>query len=291
MDAIRVLVIGGGAFGSAMAHLARENGHVVQVIDKGEIATENYPVVILAVPVAGYRQALIDNRAAFSDETIVLSCAKGIEKRESENTLLLPHEIFKDTQSVGKYHALSGPSFAREIIEGRPTVVDCASVDRFEHEIVLAVLARPYFALESHDSVFEIELAGAVKNVYAIAAGFAAGLGGGANTQAHLQVVALREYQTLARALLRDVDVVRPSIVGDLLLTCGSTESRNYRYGFERAQGNYFEGVTVEGAQTVFALLSLSARSGVSLPLAGAVQEVVEKGRDAREAIMRALGF
>lgn len=283
-----VLVIGGGAFGKAMASLLRENDIQPTIVDQGEYAQGPFEFVILALPVQLMRQALIDNSVAFVDETVVVSCSKGIEQGEA----LLPHQIFASLGLRGKYHALSGPSFAKEILEHVPTVVDIAGEGGNSNvPAVVRLLSRPYFRFEEHDSVLELELAGALKNVYAIAAGFLSEVGGGGNTHAHLQVVALREYQTLARALTGGGEVVRPSIVGDLYLTCGSIESRNYRFGVARAKDEMPEGLTAEGSDSVTPLLSLAEKESVSLPLAKVVGHIVEQGSRAKKELFSTLGF
>ncbi len=280
-------IIGGGMFGRAIASLLAHNGITPRIVDIEEVLDSSYDVVVIAVPVQGMRQAFKDNAAAFTPETVVISCSKGLEK----GTCLLPHEIFAEVGVAGKYFALSGPSFAKEIMERVPTVVDIAPPADERADIVRKLLETPYFKLEEHESTIEIELAGALKNVYAVAAGYIAGVGGGANTHAHLQVVALREFQAIAEAHTGRREVVHPSVVGDMGLTCGSPQSRNYRYGFARASGEELEGVTVEGKETVGPLVTLAKREGVSVPLAESVVAIMEKGPDARETVYRALGF
>ncbi len=280
-------IIGGGVFGRAVASLLAYNGVTAKIVDIGETLDQAYDVVVLAVPVQGMRQALKDNAIAFTDETCIIGCSKGLEK----GTSALPSEIFAATIGKGDYFAMSGPSFAKELMERVPTVVDVASVTKKSVSEVRKILETPYFKIEEHESLIEIELAGALKNVYAVAAGFIAGAGGGANTHAHLQVVALREFQTIAEAHTGRREVVHPSVVGDLGLTSGSPLSRNYRYGFARATGEDLPGVTVEGKETVAPLLALAKREGISVPLAEAVAGIIEHGAEARDTVYRALGF
>jgi glycerol-3-phosphate dehydrogenase (NAD(P)+) len=288
MAASSILIIGGGMFGRAMQSLCAHNDIVPDVVDQGEYAEKSYELVVFAAPVSAMRRALLDNRAAFEESTVVVSCSKGIEK----DTCLLPHQIFGSLGLPGRYYTLAGPSFAREVMERMPTVVDIAGLgDQTAMPIIRSVLETDYFRIEEHDSVPEVELAGAMKNVYAVVAGFLAATGGGENLHAHLQVVALREYQSLATVLEGKVDVVHPSIVGDLELTSGSVESRNYRYGGARAEGEDMPNDTVEGKNTVYPLLSLAAKHQVTLPLAAAVQSIIEKGADARAEVYQALGF
>lgn len=287
MERRSIGIIGGGAFGRAIASLFDGTNQPYRMVDIDEVLTTAQDVVVLAVPVAHLREALGANRDAFESETIVVGCGKGIERE----TNLLPHQIYQETIGKGTYVALSGPSFAKEISEQVPTVVDIACADFASAKEIQTLLQTSYFKVEIHDSVMEIELAGALKNVYAIAAGFVAGAGGGANTHAHLQVVALREYQQIARALVGNIDVVRPSIVGDLHLTTSSTMSRNYRFGFGQAVGDPQQTETVEGCNTIGPLCTLAKKHGVTLPLAGSVYAIMTEGKAARSSVFAALGF
>ncbi len=280
-------IIGGGAFGRAIASLFDFKSQSYRMVDIGEVLTAAQDVVVLAVPVAHVREALSANQTAFGAETVVVGCGKGIE----QETYLLPHQIYQEVVGKGTYVALSGPSFAKEITEQVPTVVDVACADFATAGEVRTLLETSYFKVEIHDSVMEIELAGALKNVYAIAAGFVAGARGGANTHAHLQVVALREYQQITRVLVGNIDVVRPSIVGDLHLTTSSTMSRNYRFGFGQAVGDPQETETVEGCNTIGPLRALAKRHGIRLPLAESVYGIITEGQAARNRVFSALGF
>lgn len=284
----QVAIIGGGAFGSAMATLLDTNRTSYQVFDQGDEVLQSFAVAILAVPTQLLRGALGEKSNAFREDTIIVSCAKGIERTSG----LLPFQIYAEVVGRGRYHTLSGPSFASEIVAKVPTVVDIAGLlGTADVGHIESLLETPYFKIEAHDHVHEIELAGALKNVYAIAAGFLSGAGGGNNTHAHLQVVALREYQTLAQALGRSYEVVRPSIVGDLSLTCGSQASRNFRFGSARAEGGERGSDTVEGAETVAPLLLLAKKNKVTLRLAEAVKAIVQNETDARRLLYTALGF
>lgn len=287
MERSRVLIIGGGMFGQAMSSLCAHNGIGTQMVDQGERADRPYEMVVLATPVGSLRVALSDNRVAFSDGTIVICCSKGIEVATGE----LPHRIFKELLIPGRYHALAGPSFAREVIAKVPTVVDIAGEDGADSAEIRSVLETPYFKIEAHDRVLEVELAGAMKNVYAIASGYIRAVGGGENTHAHAQVVALREYQALAEALEARREVARPSVAGDLFLTSGNNTSRNYRYGMARGTDQDLTDETVEGKHTVHPLLALAARVGVELPLARAVAAIITDGSGARDTVFNALGF
>ncbi len=285
---MNIAVIGRGTFGMAIASVLANNKYAYDIFDQDDVILHAYDMVFVAVPTQMLRKALTDKKIAFSPETIVVSCTKGIERE----TKKLPFQIFTEVVGMGKYHTLSGPSFATEIQTKVPTLVDVAGLsDADSIPTIIALLSCSYFKIEQHDSVHEIELAGALKNVYAIAAGFLAGVGGGNNTHAHLQVVALREYQRFIVAFGKTKEVVCPSIVGDLYLTCGSVTSRNYRFGLLCAEGREPDGATVEGAETVWPLLGLAEDMNIELPLAQSVAKIARGEGDAKEALYEALGF
>lgn len=285
---MNIAIIGRGTFGTAIASVLAHNTYAYDIFDQDDVVPHTYDIVFVAVPTQMLRKALIEKKSAFSPKTIVVSCTKGIERE----TKKLPFQIFAEVVGMGEYHTLSGPSFATEIQMKVPTLVDVAGLRNLDFvPLITTILNCSYFKIEQHDSVHEIELAGALKNVYAIAAGFLAGVGGGNNTHAHLQVVALREYQRFIVAFGKTKEVVCPSIVGDLYLTCGSVTSRNYRFGLLSAQGKGQDGTTVEGTETVWPLLGLAEDMSITLPLAQSVAKIVRGEGDAKEALYESLGF
>lgn len=280
-------IIGKGAFGSAIAHLLQKNGYTPECIDIGEKFSGTFEVLFLALPTQCIRQALKEQSHAYTTETLLFNCAKGIEK----DTGFLPHQIVQDVVSGERYATLGGPSFASEIKADVPTVVNVALTQEEDRSVVEDILEHDSFVVEILGDVFEIELAGAMKNIYAIAAGYVAGSGGKENTRAHMQVVALREYTALVHALEKNNDVVRPCVVGDLILTCASSESRNYQYGLALAQKSTLPDITAEGVHTAEAIVTLSEKVNTALPLALSVLDLVRQVPDAHQKLYRALGF
>lgn len=284
---MKIGILGKGAFGTALRHVLVENGHNPTCIDVGEFFTEVQDILIIAVPTQQLRQALIEQAIAFGPTTLVVNSAKGIERDSG----LLPSEIVAKVFKGGSYAALGGPSFAKEIQAGIQTVINVAANDPKDAQLVDQLFTNAWFAVECVGEVYELELAGAMKNIYAIATGFVIGSGGGENTKAHLQVVALREYTKLVHALQGDNDVVRPCVVGDLILTCASSASRNYQYGLALATKEPLPQVTAEGVHTAAAIGVLAEQAQVSLPLAQAVHHLIESKSHAKQDLYQALGF
>lgn len=286
-DRPKIGMLGRGVFGSAIGSLLEANGYKVEYVDLGDQFSESPDILFLAVPVQAMRGALKTHREVLVSTSLVVNCSKGIEVA----TGFLPQQIVFEVLGSRPYVVISGPSFASEIIAQTPTAVSVAGTDEGSEHKVVTLLAQPHFLLEELGTVLELELAGAMKNIYAIAAGFVAGSGGGQNTHAHLQVVALREYVALIQALEGETQVVRPGVVGDFILTCGSPESRNFQYGFALAKGKAHSGATAEGVGSATAVLKIAQTNHVQLPLAAATNELVTNGSTAQKQLYKALGF
>ena len=279
--------LGNGVFGSAIGSLVESNGHIVEYVDMGEVFENKPTVLFLAVPVQYLREALQTHLAALREVSVVVNLSKGIEKGSG----VLPQQIVKEVLGPKPYVAVAGPSFAHEIVQKLPTTVSAAGTSADAVHTVQSLLQRPYFVIEELGTVLELELAAAMKNIYAIASGYVAGSGGGKNTHAHVQVVALREYTTLIHALEGEAQVVRPGVVGDLILTCGSAGSRNYQFGEALAKGQQGDAQTTEGVVTAQAVLQLASTAGVTLPLAESVDRLITSGQQAHTDLYAAIGF
>jgi glycerol-3-phosphate dehydrogenase (NAD(P)+) len=285
---MQVAFLGKGVFGTAIGSLVEANGYAPEYVDMGDTFSTQPDILFLAVPAQALRSALTAHYAALRDVHTIVNCSKGIESK----TGLLPHQIVSEVRDGNyEYIAVSGPSFASEIIAEVPTTVSIAGTSDTAITTVANLLTQPFFVLEALGTVLELELAGAMKNVYALASGYVAGSGGGKNTLAHVQVVALREYTKLVHTLEGNTDVVRPGVVGDLILTAGSSESRNYQFGFALAKGDAASGLTAEGVATAEAIQLLVQKQRVSLPLSSAVEGLIRHDATAHGRFYKALGF
>jgi glycerol-3-phosphate dehydrogenase (NAD(P)+) len=198
-------------------------------------------------------------------------------------------------QEVGPTHpvvALSGPSFAVEVAQQLPTAVVAASPNDEAAELVQAEFRGPYFRLYGSDDVVGVEIGGALKNVIAIAAGVAEGIGLGHNALAALITRGLAEITRLACAAGgRRETLSGLSGLGDLVLTCTGDLSRNRRVGVELARGRPLHDIlaemkmVAEGVRTTSAALALGARYGVELPIATQMAEVLAGHLDVRSAL------
>jgi glycerol-3-phosphate dehydrogenase (NAD(P)+) len=218
----------------------------------------------------------------------IVSATKGLEV----DTLLRPSEIAGQEFGPGRpVVVLSGPSFAREVALELPTAVCAASSDRAAAELVQAEFRGRAFRLYTTDDVVGVEIGAALKNVIAIAAGAVEGLGLGHNAMAGLITRGLAEISRLAHALGgRRETVAGLSGLGDLVLTCTGSLSRNRQFGIELGRGRSpleilgTMTMVAEGVKTTGAALALGARHGVELPIAAQMAEVLDGRKDPRAA-------
>jgi glycerol-3-phosphate dehydrogenase (NAD(P)+) len=246
-------------------------------------------VVVVAVPSHGMRDVLRRADAHLRRGAIVVSAAKGLER----DTLFRPSEIVE--QELGsdvRIGVLSGPSFASEMARELPTAVCIASNDTGVVDRVQADFRAPYFRLYGSCDVVGVEIGGALKNVIAIAAGVAEGLGLGHNAQAGLITRGLAEIARLACAAGAQRETLAGLTgLGDLVLTCTGRLSRNRHVGLELARGRSLPDVlasmkmVAEGVRTADAALALGTRYGVELPIAAQVAELLAGRKDARSAL------
>lgn len=245
-------------------------------------------VVVSAVPSHVARQVFTTAASALAPHSVVVSATKGIETE----TLSLMSEVAKATLPPHRFVVLSGPSFAQEVFQGQPTAVVAASDDHAAAESIQRLFATGYFRVYSNRDVIGTELAGALKNVIAIAAGILEGLGLGNNPRAALVTRGLAEMTRLGVALGADPGTFAGLAgMGDLILTtCGSL-SRNRALGVALAQGASFEDyrrehrTVAEGANTAQAAVRLANRHRVELPIAGQVANILFAGTSPRQAV------
>ena len=316
-----IAVLGAGSWGSALAvHLGRV-GHDVRLwardlqvaadistrranaiylpdvsLPETVIVTASIPealsdtdLVVSAIPSHGCR-AVMRQAAAFlhADATIV-SATKGLES----GTLLRMSEVIAEELGPARpVVVLSGPSFAVEVARELPTVVLAASTRPGATELVQAEFRGPFFRLYGSTDVVGVEIGGALKNVIAIAAGVVEGLGLGHNALAALITRGLAEITRLACAAGGQRETTAGlSGLGDLVLTCTGSLSRNRHVGIELAHGRRLVDILAgmkmiaEGVNTTNAALALGARYGVELPIATQMAAVLDGRSDVRTAV------
>lgn len=272
---MKINILGNGAWGSALGKLLVENGNEVVFWNKKEKIVP-LDVILIATPTQAIRQAIKDYGQNLG-KAVIINSAKGIEKGSHK----LPSQIAKEF--LGKdieYFTLIGPSFAQEVDRKMPTLVNLGGSNGRTQEIC-NLFQTDYFRVRPTKSVEALELAGALKNVYAIACGVAEGLGLGTNTRAKLIIIAYEEFQRLAQNLNYEIDEqAKPGTLGDLFLTCSSEKSRNFSFG--KCLVNYsveesFKKVnsTIEGCNTAFSIPYFAEKS--AMPLGEFVFEVIKE--------------
>jgi glycerol-3-phosphate dehydrogenase (NAD(P)+) len=250
--------------------------------------------VIVSAPPSHVTRAVVDRvREAVAPGVLVVSATKGIEN----DTLALMSEVFGERLPDARFVALSGPSFAIEVCQGQPTAVVAAARDEANALAVQQLFATPAFRVYSGRDVVGVELAGALKNVIAIAAGILEGLGLGHNPRAALITRGLAEITRLGVAMGADPSTFAGLAgMGDLVLTTTGSLSRNRALGVALAQGQTLEEYrtahrsVAEGANTSRAGVALGARMGVELPIIQKVCEVLFSGKPARDAVPELMG-
>ena len=230
---------------------------------------------------------------AVAPGTLVVSATKGIES----DTLALMSAIFAECLPLARFAALSGPSFALEVCQGQPTAVVAAALDLETSRNAQRIFATSTFRVYSGRDVVGVELAGALKNVIAIAAGILEGLGLGHNPRAALITRGLAEITRLGIAMGADpLTFAGLAGMGDLVLTTTGSLSRNRALGIALAGGQTLEEYrashrsVAEGADTSRAGVALGRRMGVELPIVEKVAEVLFGGKAPREAVSELMG-
>lgn len=306
----RVSVIGGGSWGTTLAHLLAENGHdtriwmrreeVVDAInaqhenprhlaglklseklkattDLGE-AVKGVPTLVIAIPSKAFRGVIGQASPFLEGDQVLLSATKGFEK----STGMTMTEVIVDESCVRKVGAISGPNLAKEIVAGQPAATVIAS--RYDEVISrgAALLHSPKFRVYGNRDVVGVQVGGALKNIIAIASGVCNGLGFGDNTKSMLITRGLAEISRFGVLMGGDeLSFSGLAGVGDLMVTCASKLSRNFRVGFRLGQGEKLDAIldsmvdVAEGVYTTETALEIGTKIGAVLPIAEAVAKVL----------------
>ena len=265
----RIAVIGQGAFGRALAHVFGMAGHDLSVFGRDYPAWIDADYIFLAVPTGAVEGVLAALESASGP--VLILCAKGF----------LPDGRLPSEAIPGgwDYAVLSGPGFAAELVDGLPTIHSIAARADLARRLA-AELSTPKFRLYWSDDLRGVQLCGALKNIMAIAAGLCAGLGLGENARAALITRGANELRRGVIALGgREETLWSPAGLGDLILTCTSAQSRNFRFGEALARGQSAGAAqaalgTVEGLAALRALTR--AVDHAQMPITAMLGDVVE---------------
>lgn len=318
-----VAVVGGGAWGTALADLLARGGRAVALwVYEEDLAAEMartrenrvylpghrlaegvHPTADLAAAVSGAEVVVsvspsqvvrpVMGRAAphMRPGALVVSASKGIER----GSLKLMNQVLEEVlpeSAARRLAVLSGPSFAAEVARGVPTAVSLACADPEAARRLQSLFAGPTFRVYTLDDVVGVELGGALKNVVALAAGISDGLGFGHNSRAALITRGLAEISRLGTALgARPLTFLGLAGMGDLVLTCTGDLSRNRTVGLRLGRGEKLWEIlgsmtaVAEGVQTCEAAVGLAERVGVEVPIAREVWQVLHEEKDPRQAV------
>ncbi|HEY9035368.1 MAG TPA: NAD(P)H-dependent glycerol-3-phosphate dehydrogenase [Pseudomonadales bacterium] len=322
---VRVAVIGGGSFGTAIANIVAENGHEAWLwmrnadrateinthhsnneylpgyalspqlratLDLAE-AVSGSDVIFMAVPSSSCRDVAKQVAQYIDDNVLVVSLTKGIEP----SGFRLMSEIIEEEMPGVRLGVLSGPNLAREIASRQLTGSVIASADVELCNAIQTLLHCAYFRVYDSTDRYGVELGGALKNIYAMMAGMGAALGLGQNTQAMLMTRSLAEMSRFAVRLgANPLTFLGLAGVGDLIVTCMSPLSRNYRVGYALGEGKPLDDVladmdqVAEGINTLKLVRDKAAELDVYMPLADGLYEILYNHRAIADVVGDLMG-
>ncbi|HJP93017.1 MAG TPA: NAD(P)H-dependent glycerol-3-phosphate dehydrogenase [Pyrinomonadaceae bacterium] len=316
-----IAIVGAGSWGTALAVVAARAGHDVRLwsrsadvvssikerrtnsryltstaIPQNVTATNDLSealreasLVLLAVPSHGARELLTSMSPLLEEDAIIVSVSKGIEIETGKRISEIATEVVSDPHP---FVCLSGPSFAKEVIAGHPTAIVAASTDLLAARAVQNDLSLENLRIYTNADVVGTELGGSVKNVMAIAAGMTTGLGFGTNSVAALITRGLAEITRLARREGAQIETLMGLAgLGDLVLTCTGSLSRNRFVGEQLGRGRKLDEIVAElnevaeGINTARAVKQLADRAGLEMPITNEVNAVLYDGKSARDAV------
>ncbi len=318
----KVAVLGGGSFGTALANIVATNGHSAKLWLRDEMRAEKVQAerenrdylpgyhlhdnlsisadlaecardahaVVIAVPSHSFRDVVRQLAQVIAPATMVISATKGIESP----SFTLMSEILEQELPGMRIGVLSGPNFAKEITQNQYTGSVVASSNADILETIPQLFSSKTFRVYTNRDKFGVELAGALKNIYAIITGMAAALGCGHNTQAMLLTRSLAEMGRFGSQLGADpMTFLGLAGVGDLFLTCSSDLSRNYRVGFALGSGKTLAaalkevGQVAEGVNTLEIVKKKADELQVYMPLVSALHSILFQQKDIAQAVQR----
>lgn len=319
--ASKISVIGAGSWGTALANLLAENGNQVkiyardvEVVDsinnqnlnkkyfpehklnnnltaynKLPECLENAELVVISVPTSAVQEVLNNSKNLISQDTIIVSTAKGIDEKSFKTNSEMIKELGFNNVVV-----LSGPTHAEEVMQKLPTAIVSAAKNKKDAEKVQDLFMSKYFRVYTNPDVKGVELGGALKNVIAVASGICDGLNYGDNTRAALITRALNEMSHFINYHgAKTMTLSGLSGMGDLVVTCTSMHSRNRRFGIEIGKGKTLTEAknkvkqVVEGVKTAKAIykwLNYKNRE-LEMPITKEVYQVLFEGKDPEQAV------
>jgi glycerol-3-phosphate dehydrogenase (NAD(P)+) len=322
-EAKGIAVIGAGSWGTTLAQLLAEKGQDVRLwVREPEVfetltrerinhtflpgvrlsprirCTQEYSeavngarIVLMVVPSHGFRHVLQNLKPYWPAGAGLVSATKGME---IDSQLTMEGVVREEMGAEVPYAVLAGPSFAREVIQKQPTAVSIASRQREVALWLQRIFSAPHFRVYTSHDVTGAELGGALKNIFAIGTGILSGMGLGDNPRAALITRGLAEMVRLGVRLgANPMTLTGLTGLGDLILTCTGSQSRNFQVGMKLGQGQTLEQIlagmnmVAEGVKTSWAVYSLASRLGVEMPLVTASYKILYEGLAPKDAIKK----
>lgn len=323
-----IAVIGSGSWGTALGMVLADNGHSVRMwarraeqIDEMnthktnkrylpeitlpdnmsgyteiEEAIKKTEVIVLAVPVKAIREETKKVLLAATKPVTIIHVSKGIEPGTQKRVSEMIEEVAEGLSTLKAVVALSGPSHAEEVSLRQPTTVTVSSLNQEAAELAQDLFMNQSFRVYTHTDLIGVELGGALKNIIALVCGVTNGLGYGDNTKAAIMTRGLAEITRIGVKLGADpLTFSGLSGLGDLIVTCTSVHSRNWRAGQMIGKGLSLDevleqmGMAVEGVRTTQAAYELAVTHDVEMPITSAIYQVLfnqVKPKDAAEDLM-----
>lgn len=321
---MKIAVIGAGSWGTALAQVLADNGHEVclwayesELVSTMQINRENHlflagvvlhpsmtftndlhtavqhcELVLLVTPTQVLRGVLAKLAPTLPPHVLLVNASKGIELGTLCTVSQIVSQVLGEA-ALDRYVALSGPTFAKEVAAGLPSLIVAGSRSQAAAQQVQTAFSNRVFRVYSSDDSVGVELGGAIKNVIAIAAGISDGLGFGHNTRAALITRGLAEMRRLGRALgAQDATFAGLAGMGDLVLTCTGDLSRNRTVGMKLGQGLKLADIlaemrmVAEGVKSAESVNALAQQRGVEMPITQKVYEILHCDMSARQAVL-----
>lgn len=324
----KITVFGTGSFGTALANVLAENGHSVLMWGENENTVDEInqshqnkrylkdvtlnetikatsqleqavnfsDIFLIALPTKAIRNVVTEIDQHIKTKKTFIHVAKGIENE----TFKRVSEMIED--SVSKNHkngvgVLSGPSHAEEVVIKQPTTVAASSKDEHISKLIQDLFMNDYLRVYTNNDLIGVELGGALKNIIAVASGIVAGMGYGDNAKAALMTRGLAEISRLGEKLGADpMTFLGLGGIGDLIVTCTSTHSRNYTLGYKLGKGKTTEealnemNMVVEGIYTTNSVYHLAKSQNVDMPITNALYKVLFEDKPVKDSVKDLMG-
>lgn len=324
----KITVFGMGSFGTALANVLAENGHTVLMWGKNEDSVKELndhhqnnrylkdvilnssikatsdineavnftDIYLMALPTKAMREVTSQINGLINSKKTFIHVAKGIEN----DTFKRVSEMIEDSISEehnGGIGVLSGPSHAEEVVIKQPTTVAASSKDEKVSELIQDLFMNDYLRVYTNNDLVGVELGGALKNIIAVASGIVAGMGYGDNAKAALMTRGLAEISRLGEKLGADpMTFLGLGGIGDLIVTCTSTHSRNYTLGYKLGQGQTMDealnemNMVVEGIYTTNSVYHLAKQQNVDMPITNALYKVLFEDKPVKDSVKDLMG-